>query len=63
MLAVGSLIYAMVCIRPDLSQAVSMIIRYMHDPEMGHWEAVKWIVGYIKGTIDICLVFKKDVMG
>ena len=30
--AVGSLIYAMVCTRPDLSQAVSMISRYMHDP-------------------------------
>jgi len=29
--AVGSLMYAMVCTRPDLSQAVSMISRYMHD--------------------------------
>ena len=27
---VGSLMYAMVCTRPDLSQAVSMISRYMH---------------------------------
>jgi len=34
--AVGSLMYAMVCTRPDLSQAVSMISRYMHDPEKGH---------------------------
>ena len=39
--AVGSLIYAKVCTRPDLSQAVSMIGRYMHDPGRGHWEAVK----------------------
>jgi len=39
--AVGSLMYVMVCTRPDLSQAVSMISRYMHDPEQGHWEAVK----------------------
>jgi len=29
--AVGSLMYAIVCIRPDLSQAVSTISRYMHD--------------------------------
>ena len=41
--AVGSLMYAMVCTRPDLSQAVSMVSRYMHDPGQGHWEAVKWI--------------------
>jgi len=36
---VGSLIYAMVCTRPDLSQAVSMISQYMHDPGRGNWEA------------------------
>jgi len=59
--AVGSLIYAMVCTRPDLSQTISMVSKYMHDPCRGHWEAVKWILRYIKGTIDIDLVFKKDV--
>ena len=37
--AVGSLIYTMVCTRPDLLQAVSMISRYMHDPGRGHYEA------------------------
>ena len=49
--AVGSLMYAMVCTRPDLSQAVRMVSRYMHDPGRGHWEAVSWILRYIKGTI------------
>ena len=39
--AVGSLMYAMVCTRPDLSQAFSMVSRYMYDPGQGHWEAVK----------------------
>jgi len=34
--AASSLIYAMVCTRPDLSQAVSMVSRYMHDPDKGH---------------------------
>ena len=33
----------------------------MHDPERGNWEAVKWILRYIKGTIDNGLEFKKDV--
>ena len=60
--AVGSLMYAMVCTRPDLSQAVSMVSRYMHDLGHGHWEAVKWILRYIKGTID-GLVFEKDSTG
>jgi len=61
--AVGSLMYAMVCTRPDLSQAVSMISRYMHDPGKNHWKAVKWILRYITGTIDVGLVFEKYSMG
>ena len=39
--AVGSLMYIMVCTRPDLSQTVSMVSKYIHDPGRGHWEAVK----------------------
>ena len=36
-----SLMYAMVCMRPDLSQVVSMVSRYIHDPGKDHWEAVR----------------------
>ena len=39
--AVGSLMYAIVCTRPDLSQAVSIVSRYIHDCRKGHWEAVR----------------------
>lgn len=58
--AVGALMYAMVCTRPDISQAVSMVSRYMHNPGKGHWQAVKWILRYIHGTIDIGLKFERD---
>jgi len=58
---VGSLMYAIVCTRPNLSQAVSMVSRYMHDPSRGHVEVVKWIQWYIKGTIDISLISKKNL--
>ena len=61
--AVGSLMYSMVCTQPDLSQAISMVCRYMHDPGQDHWEAVKSILRYIKGTIDVGLVFEKDSTG
>ena len=30
--AVGSLMYAMVCTRPDISQVVGVVSRYMYDP-------------------------------
>ena len=34
--AVGALMYAMVCTRPNLSHAVSMVSRYMHNPAKEH---------------------------
>jgi len=61
--AVGSLMYAMVCTISDLSQAVSIISIYMHDPRKGHYEAVKWVLRYIKGIIDVGMVFEKDFTG
>jgi len=39
--AVSSLMHAMMCTRPDLSQAVLMVSRYMHDPDKSHLETVK----------------------
>ncbi|KAE8708400.1 putative sphingolipid transporter spinster-like protein 2-like [Hibiscus syriacus] len=57
---VGSLMYAMVCTRPDISQVVGVVSRYMHDPGKEHWQAVKWILRYILNTIDVGLVFQQD---
>jgi len=61
--AMGSLIYVMMCTRSDLSQAMSMILRYMHGPGKGHREVVRWIFWYIKGTVDVGLIFKKNDHG
>ena len=38
---VGSLMYAMVCTRPNISQAVGVVSKYMHDSGKEHWQAVK----------------------
>ena len=45
--AVGCLMYAMVCTRPDLAHAVSTISKYMANPGREHWNAVKWIFRYL----------------
>ena len=57
---VSSLMYAMVCIRPNISQAVSMVSRYMHNLGKNCWLVVKWILQYLYRTIDVGLLFKKD---
>lgn len=41
--AVGSLMYCMVCSRPDLAYAISMVSRFMSDPGTDHWTALKWL--------------------
>ena len=55
--AVGSLMYAMVCTRPDIAYAVGVVSRFMKNPGKAHWEAVKWILRYLKGTSTSCLCF------
>ncbi|KAG9450314.1 hypothetical protein H6P81_010279 [Aristolochia fimbriata] len=58
--AVGCLIYAMVCTRPDISHVVSVVSRFMSNPGREHWQAVKWILRYLRGTSSTCLEFKKN---
>nr|GEY10739.1 retrovirus-related Pol polyprotein from transposon TNT 1-94 [Tanacetum cinerariifolium] len=55
--AVGSPMYARVCMRPDLAHAVSVVSRFMANPGKAHWKAVKWILRYLKGASNICLVY------
>ena len=50
----------MVCTRPVISQDVSMVSRYMHDPGKCHRQAAKWILRYILGTVDLGLKFDRD---
>ncbi|KAL5557814.1 hypothetical protein UlMin_034025, partial [Ulmus minor] len=57
--AVGSLMYAMVCTRPDLAYSASLVSRFMSNPGMGYWEAVNWILRYVKGTSDVGLLYKR----
>ncbi|XP_060672707.1 wall-associated receptor kinase-like 10 [Ziziphus jujuba] len=55
--AVGSLMYAMVCTRPDIAHAVGVVSRFLSNPGKKHWEAVKWILRYLKGTSKLCLCY------
>ncbi|XP_042035223.1 secreted RxLR effector protein 161-like [Salvia splendens] len=58
--AVGSLMYAMVCSRPDIAHAVSVVSRFMVQPGKEHWQAVKRIFRYLRGTYDVGLVYGGD---
>ncbi|KAL9815865.1 putative RNA-directed DNA polymerase [Arabidopsis thaliana] len=58
--AVGSIMYSMIGSRPDLAHPVGVISRFMSKPLMNHWLGVKWVLRYIKGSIDSRLQYKKE---
>ncbi|KAJ4721084.1 Retrovirus-related Pol polyprotein from transposon TNT 1-94 [Melia azedarach] len=59
--AIGSLMYAMVCTRPDLAQSISVVSRFMGEPSKEHWQATKRIFQYLKGTFDVGLIYGGDI--
>ena len=54
---VGSLMYAMVCTRPYIAHAMGVMSKYMNNLGKEHWEAVKWILRYLRGTSTHALCF------
>jgi len=48
--AVGSLMYAILGTRPDISYTVSKVSQYATNPNSTHWTAVKRIFRYLAGT-------------
>ena len=53
--AVGTLLWLSLGTRPDISYAVSQVARYNDCYGMEHWQAVKRIFRYLKGTINLGL--------
>ncbi|KAM0986325.1 hypothetical protein ACFX2C_013510 [Malus domestica] len=54
---IGSLMYAMICTRPDIAYAVSITSRYQSNPGSEHWAAVKTVLKYLRRTKDMFLVY------
>ncbi|KAJ9544171.1 hypothetical protein OSB04_023878 [Centaurea solstitialis] len=56
--AIGSIMYAMLCTRPDVAYSVSVTSRYQQNPGEAHWVAVKSILKYVRRTKEMFLVFR-----
>jgi hypothetical protein len=48
--AIGSLMYAAVATRPDITFAISTLSQFLENPGEIHWEAVKRVFCYLAGT-------------
>jgi hypothetical protein len=55
--AIGSFIYAMLCMHPNVSYALSATSRYQLNYGDAHWTIVKNIIKYLRRTKEVFLVF------
>src|SRR5882672_9999102 len=64
--AIGSLMYASIATRPDISFAVSTLLQFLDNPGDAHWIGVKCIFRYLAGTQDVELTYgaeRHDLVG
>ncbi|CAM8888778.1 unnamed protein product [Rhodiola kirilowii] len=56
---IGSLMYAMTSTRPDIAFVVGKLSRYTSNHSEDHWRAVHRVLRYLKGTINLGLVYSE----
>jgi hypothetical protein len=52
---VGSLMYASMATRPDITYTMNKLSQYGSNPGHGHWTAVLHVLRYLHGTQEIIL--------
>lgn len=55
----GCLLYLTLMSRPDITFAVSLFSRFQSNPDDTHWTGLKRILRYLKGTRNLCLVYRR----
>ena len=58
--AMWSLMYAMLCTRPNIAYVISVINMFQSNPGLEHWIAVKAIFKYLRRTKDLVLTYRGD---
>ncbi|CAL2269974.1 unnamed protein product [Prunus armeniaca] len=58
--AIRCLMCSMVCTHPNLPQAISVVSMYMANSGKQHWNTVKWIPRYLKGTKNFGILFERQ---
>lgn len=56
----GSLMYIMLSVRPDICYLVGCMGRFQQNPGEAHWKSLKRVLRYLKGTKKTKLVYRKN---
>jgi len=57
---VGSLMYAQVCTRPDITYVVGVLGRYQSNPNINRWKVAKKVMRYLQGIMDYMHMYKQN---
>ena len=57
---VGALMYLAVGTRPDIAYTIRKLAQFNSNPGRRHWQAVKHVFRYLKGTMDLKLTYRAD---
>ena len=57
--AIGSLMYDMHCTRPNIAFTVCKLSRFTSNPSVEHWKAIARVLGYLKKTMNLGLLYNK----
>ena len=55
---IGSLMYAMVCNKPNIAHEMGVLSRFMSKLGKEHWTTVKRVFKYLRGTSDYGLCYQ-----
>ena len=55
--AIGALMYLVNYTRPNIAFAVNLLVRYSSAPTWRHWNEIKHILRYFRGTTDLGLFY------
>ena len=54
---VGSLMYLALTTRPDIAYTAGVLARFNSNPHLPHWQAAKYVLCYLKGTVNHKLAY------
>ena len=58
--AVGALMWLAITTHPIIIHLVGVLCCFNSNPGVAHWKAIKHLMHYVKGTIDVCPVIGPD---
>ena len=57
---IGKLLYLAIATRPDIAYTVGVLCRFVENPGMDHWLAAKRVLRYLRGTVNMKLVYSQQ---